>query len=55
MKDTKLESSEKKRMLEFTQQALGSIDKDWTDREILVNYNKALAMFIVAASRNAKK
>ena len=55
MNEMNLEAREKQRMLEFIEQAFGSTDENWTDREILLNYNSALAMFIVAASKNAKE
>lgn len=54
MENFKLETDERKSMMEFTAKALGGVDEQWSDREVLLNYNKALATFILLVSKNRK-
>lgn len=51
MENLKLSTNERKKMLEFTAKVLGENGKDWTDRELLVSYNKALAQFVLWAGK----
>ena len=53
MENFKLTSEERQKMGKVTAQVLGSTDEKWTDYEMLVNYNKALAMLVVVANRKA--
>lgn len=54
MENLKLSKDERKRMLEFTEKAMGAADANWTDRELLVNYNKALAMLVILTGEKVK-
>lgn len=51
MENFKLEAEERKKMLEFTAKVDGSVDEKCSDREVLLNYNKALAQFVLWADR----
>ncbi len=54
MDNVKFGPEERKRMLEFTAQALGAGKAEWTDRELLLNYNKALAMMVLAIGKKIR-
>ena len=54
MKNLMLDKDERKRMLEFTEKAMGAADEKWTDRELMVNYNKALALLVLMTSEKVK-
>lgn len=54
MENFTLQSDERQKMLEFTAQVQGSVNEDWTDREILEHYNESLAKLFLALSRKAR-
>lgn len=54
MENLKLSTDERKRMLEFTSKITGEFSKDWTDRELLVKYNEALAQVVLWVGKKAK-
>ena len=51
MENLKLSTDERKRMLEFTAKVLGESGNDWSDRDLLVCYNKALAQVVLWAGK----
>lgn len=53
MDNFKLTSDERQKMSKLTAQVFGSANEQWTDYEVLENYNKALAALILAANRKA--
>lgn len=54
MENLRIGSDERKRMLDFTARALGTASAEWTDRELLVNYNKALALLVLGTGKRIR-
>lgn len=48
MEDFRLETGERKEMMNVMTKVFGSVNEEWSDREVLENYNRALAtLFLV--------